>query len=128
MNVYGGASQWLHRKCKEYLLLSNGTGGIRHENSTVFLSQQPKSSCSSAVFTQFDLLWSLTVSILLKYCHLKYYLHSHRCPKFLPCFRAFVFPFVTLFCHTSEFYHKRPPGGARQNPRSGFFLVLYICY
>ena len=55
--------------------------------------------------------------------HLKYYLRSHRCPKFRPSFRVSVFPFVTLFCHTSEFYHERLPGGARQNPRSGFFLV-----
>jgi len=28
--------------------------------------------------------------------HLYYYLRSHRCPKFLPCFRSFVTLFVTL--------------------------------
>ena len=50
-------------------------------------------------------------------------------PSVFPCFRAFVLScfrhFVTLFCPTSEFYPERLPGGARQNPRSGFFLVTY---
>ena len=36
------------------------------------------------------------------FSNLKYYLHSHRCPKFRPCFRHFV----TLFRHTSEFHHR----------------------
>ena len=40
--------------------------------------------------------------------YLNYYLHSHRCPKFRPCFRIFVFPFVTLFFHTSEFVPNAP--------------------
>ena len=42
-------------------------------------------------------------------------------PSVFPCFRHFV----TLFCLTSEFYPERLPGGARQNPRSGFFLVFF---
>ena len=38
-----------------------------------------------------------------------------------------VFPcFCVSFRHTSEFYRKRLPGGARQNLRSGFFLVYLI--
>ena len=54
--------------------------------------------------------------------NLKYYLHSHRCPWFLPCFRHSV-----ISSHFSEFCHERLPGGARQNSRSGFFLVYSIC-
>ena len=43
-------------------------------------------------------------------------------PSVFLCFRDFV----TLFCHTSEFYPEHPPGRARQNPRSAFFLVSTI--
>ena len=64
--------------------------------------------------------------------NLKYYLHSHRCPWFLPCYCVSV----TLFCHTSEIHHENSsrslydvilfhrPGGARQCPRSGHFLGI----
>ena len=67
--------------------------------------------------------------------NLNYYLPSHRCPKFRPCFRVFV---ISSFHHTSEFYHEnssrsfynviifRCPGGARQCLHSGHFLVLQI--
>merc|ERR1712001_569574 len=64
-----------------------------------------------------------------KNLNLKYYWHSHLCPKFRPCFRP-------SFRHNSEFYHENSsrllfnvilfslPGGARQCSRSGHFLVL----
>ena len=57
--------------------------------------------------------------------HPVYYLRSHRCPNFRPCFCVSVIPsFRHTFRHTSKFYRKCLPGGARQNPRSGFFLVF----
>ena len=68
--------------------------------------------------------WNTKVRPDFCLCNLKYYLHSHRCPWFRPCFRVYLIHFVTLFCHTSEFYPERLPGEARQNPRSEFFLVL----
>ena len=49
--------------------------------------------------------------------YLKYYLHSHRCPKFHPCFCLFI----TLFCHTSEFSSFASPEGLDSTRAVGTF-------
>ena len=61
--------------------------------------------------------------------YLKYYFHSHQCPKFRLCFHS-------CFRHTSEFYHENSSRshfdlilfcrsrGARQYPHSEYFLII----
>ena len=88
----------------------------------IFFVQADGRGIRMKYWCRFIALSSIAIMKNLTPLNLKYYLHSHRCPWFRPCFCNSVIP---SFRHTFEFYRKRPPGGARQNPRSGFFLVTY---
>ena len=53
--------------------------------------------------------------------HLKYYLHSHLCRKFRPCFRSCFHPLFCVFVRLQNFITNASPEGLDKTRAAGFF-------